>query len=532
MKNALQRITLTFALIALIPVGFVLYEFTSLNSNERMINEAYRNQLDAILYSVNQHTDDVFSSWANKIDILLLKAQISEDDSLKLSTLVNGLAEMPSVREIYLTDLQSEGLAVVKRDSAGLPIKYDVLLKQLSPRLKRLATYQRGGYRKIDALDTLIADQYTPVFFMTDENVEKYKAALLIVDEQRFIQNLLAPKLQAISQDKFIISTFDRRTGDLIYSTEDIHPGEVVTSSDSSMTNKELWLLPGYYVGISTKDATLTTLVRDRVFTSISIFAVLFLLLVGGIFFLYKNVRREILLSQAKSEFVSNVSHEIRTPLSLISMYAETLEMQRVPEEKKLEYYSIIVKETARLATIVNRILNFSQMDANKKKYDFRELHLQSLVRSVLHTYEQHFVQKGFTLSLDMPDEPVAICGDQPSLTEAFINLLDNAIKYSENIKEVSIRVGVDKGMSFLEVEDKGIGIPKVYQNHIFEQFYRVPSHNIHTTKGTGLGLALVKKTMLAHKGSVSVKSVFEKGSSFRLVFPRIERFKELNKVS
>jgi two-component system, OmpR family, phosphate regulon sensor histidine kinase PhoR len=525
MKSALQKITVTFVLICLIPVGFIIYEFSSLSDNEKMVTSIYHNQLDAILYSVNQYTDDVFSSWASKIDISLLKDTTRIVPSQIVEDLKNEFSLSSSVREMYFSDLKGGGVAIRFTDSVSHERIYPSMVAALGDRIIKLKTHQRGGFRKIEALDTLVEGQFIPIFFLLNEKVSSHRLAILLVDLNAFVQNVLGPKLQAISRDEFVISAFEKKGNTLIYSTEVSHPAasqsEVQRAeSQKEVTEKELWLLPGYYLTISLRDTTITELVKQRVETSMLIFAVLFLLLIGGILFLYANIRREILLSQSKSEFVSNVSHEIRTPLSLISMYAETLEMGRVPEERKKEYYHIIVNETARLSGIVNRILNFARVDASKKKFEYKTVDLNALCEKIAWSYQPHMKEKGFEFQFVPFDSAVHVRADEESVTEAILNLLDNAMKYSQDEKKVSLRTGMNGLQAFVEVEDRGIGIPKVYQGNIFDQFYRVPTNNVHNIKGTGLGLTLVKRTMAAHKGKVKVASTPGKGSTFTLSFP------------
>jgi two-component system, OmpR family, phosphate regulon sensor histidine kinase PhoR len=527
MKSALQKITITFVLISLIPVGFFIFEFSSLNDNEKIITRIYRNQLDAILYSVNQYTDDVFSSWANKIDISLLRSKPSLADSASRHKLMSEFSEMSAIREIYLTDPGKIDELLSFSDSGSHEAEFTHIIGKIDERITRLKTYQRGGFRKIEALDTLIEGSLIPVYFLLDEEVQPFRMAVLLIDLNTFVQNVLGPKIQAVSRDEFVISAFRRKDNTLIYSTETNHPGEVPVSlqqeAGKDVTEKELWLVPGYYLSISLKDVTINELVRNRVTNATIIFAALFVLLIGGILFLYSNIRREILLSQSKSEFVSNVSHEIRTPLSLISMYAETLELGRVTEERKKEYYSIIVKETARLSAIVNRILNFAQADASKKKYEFRQVDLNMLTSKVVSSYEPQLRELGFDFVFQPSKDKLLIQADEESITEAILNLLDNAIKYSREEKNIYVRTGTDRILAFVEVEDRGIGIAKVHHRNIFEQFYRVPTNNVHNIKGTGLGLALVKRTMDAHKGKVEVSSNPGKGSIFSLYFPLID---------
>src|SRR6185295_17537660 len=189
---------------------------------------------------------------------------------------------------------------------------------------------------------------------------------------------------------------------------------------------KDFWILPGYYLGITLKGATIDDLVKARTGTSLTILTNLIAILAIGLFFLYRNIRKQIQLSQAKSEFVSNVSHEIRTPLSLIGMFAETLESGRVPtEEKKQEYYSIIGKETSRLTKIVNRILNFSQMEANRKRFKFDPVDLNALCADILKSYFHHLEDKGFDVDFRPNANLEKVRIDKDAVTEVIVNLLD-----------------------------------------------------------------------------------------------------------
>jgi two-component system phosphate regulon sensor histidine kinase PhoR len=329
--------------------------------------------------------------------------------------------------------------------------------------------------------------------------------------------------MQGISQEKFIIAAFRIDSDALVYSTHAEDEVTALPASDETQ-KKSFWLLPGYYLSISLAGATINDLVQERMTTNLIILGMLAVLLAFGIWFLYRNISREMYLAQAKSEFVSNVSHEIRTPLSLISMYAETLEMNRITEGKKQEYHSVIAKETARLSGIVNRILNFSQIQANKKTYDFKTVQLNDLVEEVMKTYFFHLKDKGFTCQLIKDDNLKMISGDRESIIEALINLIDNAMKYSQDKKNITIKTGVEGSFNFVEVTDEGIGIATKHQEEIFDQFYRAPTGDVHNTKGSGLGLTLVKKTMQAHRGKIKVQSTPGEGSAFRLYFPLKKR--------
>ena len=202
-------------------------------------------------------------------------------------------------------------------------------------------------------------------------------------------------------------------------------------------------------------------------------------------------------------------------------MFAETLLMGRVKtEEKKKEYYGIITKEVSRLTNMINRILSFSKIEASKRTYDKRQLDRNTVVADVFNTYSYHLENNGFRCELKTSDEKLIINADQEAVIEVLVNLIDNAMKYSLDSKDVIIETGLKGQNAFVAVSDQGMGIPKNQQDKLFEKFYRVPNGDVHDTKGSGLGLTIVKHIMDAHEGEVEVQSNLDKGSTFKLFFP------------
>lgn len=527
MRNPLKKITIAFILIALLPVAFVVYELGLLNKNEAIVQETYQNQLDAILYSVNQYSDDIISSWANRIR---LEARNNTDSVEQYAENLQAILNQTDVVQyVYFSDLKGNS-ELYSLNEKGRPVNeikliMDNVVQREQERVTKLLEYEQAGFRKMEAIDRVVVGNSIPILFALDESARDYTIGGIIIDLPAFIELNLGPKMQAISQDKFIISALRIENDSLIYSTALDNPSadavETAHEFKNKIQKKDFWILPGYYLGISLKGATLDDLVKNRTTTSLFILTLLIFILGAGILFLYRNIRRELQLSQAKSDFVSNVSHEIRTPLSLIGMFAETLETGRVTtEEKKKEYYGIISKETVRLSRIVNRILNFSQLEANKKQFTFVPMQLNDLCKEILETYFYHLKDKGFTFDFEPAENLGLIQGDRESITEAIINLLDNAIKYSRDKKYIRVKTGRDYNFRYIDITDEGIGIARKHQQEIFEQFYRAPSGDVHTTKGSGLGLTLVKKIMNAHHGHVTVESSPGKGSTFRLKFP------------
>jgi signal transduction histidine kinase len=232
-------------------------------------------------------------------------------------------------------------------------------------------------------------------------------------------------------------------------------------------------------------------------------------------------VQREMALARLKSDFVANVSHELRTPLSLIRLYAETLEMGRVSGEEKLgDYYCTIRKESERLTALINNILDFSRIEAGRKEYEFRETNLPQLVRTTLESYRFQIEQNGFTLENQIADDVPPVRVDREAIARSLLNLVNNAVKYSPQEKFVGVRLYRANGSVKIEVADRGIGIPRNEQAKVFEKFYRAGDPLVHNTKGSGLGLSLVRHIVEAHGGTVMLESEPGRGSTFTIVLP------------
>ena len=283
---------------------------------------------------------------------------------------------------------------------------------------------------------------------------------------------------------------------------------------------------PGLTLGIKMSGTTLAAMEQHFVRTGFMILGGISLLLAAGIILTHRNISREMALARLKSDFVSNVSHELRTPLSLIRLYAETLEMGRLKApEKYQEYYCTIRKESERLTSLINNILDFSRIEAGRKEYDFRETDLRELVRNTLESYRFQIEQNGFAFEEKIAEDVPALRVDREAIARSLLNLVNNALKYSQDRKFIGVNLFRDNGSVKLEVEDHGIGIPAQEQHKIFEKFYRVGDPLVHNTKGSGLGLSLVRHIVRAHGGEVMVDSAPGRGSKFTITLPVTPRF-------
>jgi len=513
-NKPINKVLFILLAVFLLPICiFTVYQISTLNENERMITKIYNQQLEAILFSVNQYSQDLVDAWARDLSEI-------ENDSLHTAEgMAEFLLENEAVRYILWSDssLHSTRLWSLdeEEDSEVHALLKDSLVSKKEG-LTRMRAFQRAGYAKKEPLGRLkvkenLSNQSGLIFLLDEES--RFQVCLLVLDPGLFITQTLAQKIQSVAQENFIISAYDDANNVQI---------TVLDSIKEKVPHKRpLWLLPDYSLGIVLKGKTIQDLAKERTANNLLILMGVDLILLVGLWLIYRNIKREIQLAQIKSDFVSNVSHEIRTPLSLISMFAETLEMDRViGEDKKKEYYSIIRHEAKRLASIVNRILSYSKMEAGKAKYDLKPTNLTEVIEDILKTYDYHLKSQGFTCKYLPGGNLPIIYTDQNAISEALINLLDNAIKYSNGSKEIGIRLGKDVDEVFIEVQDHGLGISTEDQKYIFDKFYRVSTGTIHNTKGTGLGLTLVYRIMEAHGGSVRVDSQAGEGSCFKLVFP------------
>jgi len=247
-----------------------------------------------------------------------------------------------------------------------------------------------------------------------------------------------------------------------------------------------------------------------------------FIVLLGGIGLAGGAVARQARLSQMKSDFVSNVSHELRTPLSSIRVFGEYMRLGRVTNQDKVQQYGEYIEaEGRRLTQLINNILDFSKIESAEKKYRFCETDVAALVEHTVSAFEVPLRDQGVSISLKVSTPPPPLLQlDKDAIAQVLVNLLDNAVKYSNGRKTIDVLVDTSKADVRIGVRDHGIGIAKNEQKKIFEKFYRVGSGLVHDVKGSGLGLSIVMHVVKAHGGRVELESTPGEGSTFTIVLP------------
>ena len=232
-------------------------------------------------------------------------------------------------------------------------------------------------------------------------------------------------------------------------------------------------------------------------------------------------------LEKIKADFIANVSHELRTPLTSIKGYSETLEDGEYENaEERDQFQKIITRNTNRLISIVSDLLILSELEgkdtlfAESSNEDFESININEIIVQTLASLTRKINEKQIEESLELEDNLPQIKGIKFFLEQMFTNLIDNAVKYTENGGSVSIRSFIKESNVVIKIADTGIGIPKDHQDRIFERFYRVDKNRSREIGGTGLGLSIVKHIVLAHSGNISLESEEQKGSEFTIELP------------
>jgi two-component system phosphate regulon sensor histidine kinase PhoR len=236
-----------------------------------------------------------------------------------------------------------------------------------------------------------------------------------------------------------------------------------------------------------------------------------------GVIVTFHDVSEMQNLARMKKDFVLNVSHELRTPLTAIKGYAET--MEDGADEKTRDYVLTIIRHTDRMIKIVEDLIALAALEENAVALEVEKVDLRRVAENVVRIFEPRAKEKNLTLGLEADPGLPAIEADPFRLEQMLVNLVDNAIKYTEK-GSVRVTLGKSEGRASIEVVDTGIGIPEADQARIFERFYVVDKSRSRKVGGTGLGLSIVKHIVSLHGGEIRLESQPAGGSRFIVFLP------------
>lgn len=252
----------------------------------------------------------------------------------------------------------------------------------------------------------------------------------------------------------------------------------------------------------------------------------IFLLLVV-IFFSYTIwvILKQRKLSEIRTDFINNMTHELKTPISTISLSTEVLSDPNITQDpgRLKNYANIIKEETERLKSQVDKVLQMATLDKKRLSLEMVEVDIHKVIKQTVEGFELILNSNKGEIELSLKAHDPIIKGDKTHLTNIFFNLIDNAIKYSENNPRIEISTTDHKNGLHIRVRDNGIGMNREQQKHVFENFYRVPTNDRHDVKGFGIGLNYVMKMVKKHGGKIQLKSELKSGSTFRIYFQNIK---------
>jgi signal transduction histidine kinase len=254
------------------------------------------------------------------------------------------------------------------------------------------------------------------------------------------------------------------------------------------------------------------------VFATLVLTILMIILFTFALYVIFKQKR----LSEIKNDFVNNMTHELKTPISTISLASQMLNDESIPAERKNSGHigRIIQTESKRLGYQVERVLQMAVLDQGHLVLKKKEVGMSEIVTSVVQNFKLQVENQNGKLEVIDESTSDIVEGDKVHLVNVVTNLLDNAIKYSGGMPDITVQMRNSDKQFMLSVKDKGIGISKDNQKKVFDRFYRVSTGNVHDVKGFGLGLSYVKLIVEQHGGSIGLSSELNKGTQFDIKLP------------
>jgi len=280
-------------------------------------------------------------------------------------------------------------------------------------------------------------------------------------------------------------------------------------------------LLPFFRLGIDSGGGTAFGDIQKRTLALYySVFAAIIGVTFFGIVFIFRDIYRERQFSQLRSSFISNVSHEIKTPVTTLKVLAGNLAEGLIhkPDRKHI-YYRLITREAEKLSYLTENILDFSSVEARQKVYRKEMINLYDLLQEVVRRFYLMHQEKKLVIHKSIPSNHPEVRASAEGIEQAVLNLLDNAVKYSGEEKNIWLSLSHNHNEVTISVMDKGIGIARTERQKVFEKFYRVQHKGQHVP-GSGIGLSLVREIAQLHNGRVELESEPGKGSKFSLIIP------------
>ncbi|MDH4219958.1 MAG: ATP-binding protein [Candidatus Aminicenantes bacterium] len=335
------------------------------------------------------------------------------------------------------------------------------------------------------------------------------------LNDQHLIKDVVPDSIESVRLDDTTNVVISDLAGNVLLGKKNL-PSEPATATEFFENNFPPWRIEFF----RNKTGALGDLDIKRNFYFWTILT-LVVVLISGTVLISRAIAHEMAVLKLKSDFVSSVSHEFKSPLTSIKALADRLREGKVKDSDKMQrYYSLITQDVDRLTRLVRNILDFSKIEEGKREYEFVDTDVGQLVMKQIEDFKRDEFTKGLEILTHIAEDIPHLGVDREAFSQAFNNLLDNAVKFSPDRKQIEVDVKQDNSDVVIEVRDRGIGIPSHELNRIFDKFYQGRSTARQSGKGTGLGLTMVKHTVEAHGGRIVVESQVGEGSTFTIILP------------
>lgn len=319
-----------------------------------------------------------------------------------------------------------------------------------------------------------------------------------------------------------VVGLYDGSQGSFLYSSDPSHEDDLETSPYRySFHPIGVVSANQYFIILSFPTTSLFLQRNTNIYAYMSLFLVFVIVVMFVISLRTMAVQRR--LDQMKIEFINNMTHEIKTPISTIALACEMLRDESISQDvaSRRNFLEIIADENQRMRMLVETILQSAKMSNKNFRINPRPVDINDIVEKAGHSFDLTLANRGGTLETDLDTScDPTIEADELHLTNLVYNLVDNGIKYSTDAPHITLSTSFSGKNVVLRVQDRGIGISKADQRHIFEKFYRVPTGNIHNVKGFGIGLNYVAQVVRLHHGHIAVESEPGQGTTFVITLP------------
>ena len=358
--------------------------------------------------------------------------------------------------------------------------------------------------------------------FVTASASERIGMVGFVIDldrlEHEYLPGAVADGMDLLAEDvrdNLIVRVTDA-TGRAVVANHD-EPGQ-----DDLLKGRFDFVFRDWELSVRSRYTGASQVLASNAFTSWVLTVLMSVAVLGGVFLTWRAAGRERRLARIRNAFVANVSHELRTPVASLAVFGEFLRRGRVRKpERVVEYGRRIEHESDRLRHLIDNVLDFARIESVETRYHPEETVIEDVVTAAINTVDARRERDGFTISVNWLDTMLPFVHiDAQAMTQVFVNLLDNAMKYSGRSRRVQVDVFRCEDHVGVRVADFGIGIAPDDHERIFRHFYRATVAVDNGVHGTGLGLAIARHVVLAHGGSITVDSGLGRGASFVVRVP------------